>query len=142
MGGLKGYERRVVQSKKKIGHGYRAIHENAASTRDKRFIKKLTAKTTWFRGKGKVSDEDISAEGLGEKRTENEPERQNGERKRNGEMERKEKIGTVHKRKWRQEKKGRNETREIGQNKKDIEMTSVLFGPNQTRRIGLETPGE
>ena len=50
VGGLKGYERRVEQSRKDPGEtGYRPLHENAGVSFATRSRKKLTGKSNWFR---------------------------------------------------------------------------------------------
>jgi hypothetical protein len=51
VGGLKGYEKRLEQSK-----GGRPLHQSAASSRGQRYTKKLTAKTSWFKDKPRGED--------------------------------------------------------------------------------------
>ena len=64
VGGLKGYERRLEQSRREIGsHGYRALHESAGVSFGARSRKKLTGKSSWFKTTKKQLDETEKAEG-------------------------------------------------------------------------------
>ena len=52
IGGLKGYEKRLEQSRKHVDSlGYRALHESAGVSFGARSLKKLTGKSSWFKQK-------------------------------------------------------------------------------------------
>ena len=58
VGALTGYERRLAASMKDVEEkGYRPLHESSANSLSDRLKKKLTGKSTWFKGKSKVDTE-------------------------------------------------------------------------------------
>ena len=52
--GLKGYEAKLDRARKLD----RDIHRDAVAAKEKKFRKKIMAKTSWFRAKNKDKDED------------------------------------------------------------------------------------
>ena len=50
VGALTGYERRVSASRNTVGHGFRPLHESSEASLGSRIKKKLTGKSTWFKG--------------------------------------------------------------------------------------------
>ena len=57
--GLKGYEKRLEQSKRHVDmHGYRALHESAGVSFGATCLKKLTGKSSWFKQKPKTRVEE------------------------------------------------------------------------------------
>ena len=61
VGGLKGYEKRLQQSRRQVDSpGYRVLHESAGVSFASRSMKKLTGKSSWFKDKPKDSNQDES----------------------------------------------------------------------------------